>query len=343
MRFASLLSALLLTLSLTEAAVATDAPAPQTTQLDHILLWGRSIDQVSAAMSVKLGFQILPGRDPAGVANRYVRMDDRSYVELLGITQAKPQLDPGMDADQKVLRGGPGSRTFGFRSSTLDQSRAFLQAQGFKTTQVFSASANDPAGAGPSKPPRWRLFAFDTQPLTTNLFVIDYPAGGAKPIPAVDDRIAREHPNGAKELSALWLLSANADAERKQFERLGFADAVPVRIPQIAARGYCVPVGSKRVYALQPDGAGTAADALHSGGAQVLGVSIGVEDLDLAKRRVEHGYETTLANYQGLMGDSFLAPTQDDLGLLMEFHALSKTTADKACGQVAHAHAPEPR
>lgn len=331
MRFASLLSALVLGLSLAGFANAKDEPIVQSTQLDHILLWGRSIDQVSGIMAVKLGFQVLPGRDPHGVANRFVRMPDRSYMELLGITRAKPELDPGMDADQAVLHGGPGSRMFGLRSPELDQMRAFLQAQGFKPTPMFSASATDPDGAGPSKPPRWRLFAFDSQPLSTSLFVIDYPPEGLKPHPAEDDRIAREHPNTAREVSAFWLLSANADENRKQFERLGFAGAVPVRMSQVGASGFCVPIGSKRIYVLQPDGAGAAADALHSGGPQVFGVSIGVEDFGLAKRRVERGYETSLASYQGLLGDSFLAPTGSELGLMMEFHALSKTGT--SCGK----------
>ncbi|GLQ91269.1 VOC family protein [Dyella acidisoli] len=329
MRFASLLCGLVLAAGTTVPVAASEAPAAQTTQIDHILLWGRSIDQINGVMSVKLGFQVLPGRDPNGVANHFVRMPDRSYVELLGITQANPKLDPGMDSDQAVLHGGPGSRSWGLRSSALDQIRAFLQEQGFKPTQMFSASPTDPDGAGPSKPPRWRLFAFTTQPLSTTLFIIDYPPEGLKPHPAIDDKVMREHPNGAKEVSAFWLLSANADSERKQFERMGFAGSVPVRMPQVAASGFCVPVGSKRIYVLQPDGAGTAADALHSGGPQVFGVSIGVEDLALAKRRVERGYETTLANYKGLMGDSFLAPTQNDLGVWMEFHAMA---ADRPCG-----------
>ena len=330
MRCASLLSAWMLGLGLAGFVNATQAPLAQSSQLDHILLWGRSIDQVSGIMAVKLGFQVLPGRDPNGVANRFVRMPDRSYMELLGITRPHPKLDPGMDADQAVLHGGPGARMFGLRSPELEQMRAYLQAQGFKPTPMFSASPNDPDGAGPSKPPRWRLFAFDTQPLSSGFFVIDYPPDGIKPHPAMDERVAREHPNCAREVSAFWLLSADADAQRKQFERMGFTGSVAMRMPQVGARGYCVPIGGKRIYALQPDGAGAAADALRSGGPQVFGVSIGVEDLGLAKRRVERGYETTLDDYHGLLGESFLAPTESDLGLMMEFHAA--TTANAACG-----------
>jgi hypothetical protein len=312
-----LLFLLIPTLAMRQPAAAVEPP-DTTSALDHVLLWGRDIDQVSAIMAVKLGFQVRPGRNPRGIANRYVRMADGSYLELEGITRPDADMDPGMRADQAVLHGGPGARTFGLHSSALDQRRAFLQRQGLDPTAIFSASPTDPDGGGPSKPPRWRLFAFARQPLSANLFFIDY-----APVADIDDRIAREHPNGARALSAIWLLSPDAASDRKSFEKMGFSGGVPVRLPQIAASGYCVPVGRKRIYALQPDGPGLAADALRRGGPQVLGVSIGVDDLGRAKRRVERGYETELASYRGLLGDSFLAPTQDDLGLLMEFHAAS--------------------
>jgi len=324
-RLVILLFALIPIFGLSPPTADATEPSVGASSLDHILLWGRNIDQTTAIMAVKLGFQIRPGRNPGGVANRYVRMSDRSYLELESITRLNPDMDPGMRADQAMLHGGPGSRTFGLRSSTLEQVRTLLQQQGLSPTAIFSASPTDPDGAGPSKPPRWRLFAFEHPPLSSNLFFIDYAPGNLTPTYIADDQVARAHPNSAQELSALWLLSSNADADRKQFERMGFTGGVRVRVSQISAQGYWVPMGQKRIFILQPDGPGIAADALRKGGPQVLGVSIGVADLDRAKRWVERGYERELASYSGSLGQSFLAPTQDDLGLLIEFHAISKT------------------
>ena len=59
-----------------------------------------------------------------------------------------------------------------------------------------------------------------------------------------------------------------------------------------------------------------------NGGARILGVSFGVSDLGRARRWVERGYERKLTTYRGLSGESFLAPTRDDLGLSIEFHAM---------------------
>jgi hypothetical protein len=315
------LSALALSLGLNlPAQAATPAPADK---LDHVLLWGRDIDQASAIMAVKLGFQVRPGRNPGGIANRYVRLADQGYLELLGITRPNPEFDPGMQADQASLHGGAGSRAFGLHSTTLDTVQADMKAQGLPVTPIFTADANDPDGQGPGKPPRWRLFAFERPVLSSSVFLIDYAAPMSNPANVADDKTARQHPNGARSLSAFWLLSADAGAEKAKLEKLGLTGAVPIRVPQVAAKGYCVAVGPNALLELEPDGAGVAADALREGGPQVLGVSLGVADLGAAKRRVERGYEQSLAGYQGLSGTSFLAPTGADLGMLIEFHAAS--------------------
>lgn len=317
MRPILLVPAMLLCLGAAQAAAPAPAPAAPT-RLDHILLWGRGIDQATAVMAVKLGFQVRPGRDPGGVANRYVRFADSSFIELLGITRPDPVFDPGMKEDRQALKGGPGSRTFGFRTSSLDAIHRSLQALHYAVTPFFSG----PDGAKPG----WRLFAFDRAPLSSNTFFIDYAAGYAPdqfdPINADDYRVTREHPNGARELSSIWLVSADADADRRQLERMGFGHAVPVGLPEVGAKGFCVPVGPTALLALQPDGAGLAGRTLASGGPRILGVSFGVADLGRAQRWVERGYERELATYRGLSGESFLAPTQDDLGLSIEFHAM---------------------
>ena len=319
----SLLLASALILSLGAAAPAAPKRVPArpvaTTRLDHILLWGRSIDEVTSIMAVKLGFQVRAGRDPGGVANRYIRFADTSFVELLGVTRANPGYDPGMKDDRIALHDGPGARSFGFRASSLGTLQASLKALGYPVTQLFS---------GPdSRKPGWRLFAFDRAPLSSNSFFIDYNPGyapdQADPANAGDYRVTREHPNSVRALSAIWLVSGDPEADRKQLARMGYGGAVPVRLPTIGARGFCVPLGPTALLTLQPDGPGAAADTMASGGPRILGISLAAADLGRAQRWVERGYERKLARYRGLSGDSFLAPTHDDLGLLIEFHGLT--------------------
>jgi hypothetical protein len=310
------------------AVSAPAAPAPAIA-IDHVLLWGRTIDGITAAMAVKLGFQVKPGRDPAGLANRYVRFADGSYIELLGLTRPDAQLDPGAEADQKVLKGGPGSRSVALRSAALEQARSAAEALGWKPTQVFEGPkmANGRIG--------WRLFGFLQQPLSSNLFLIDYDRAWAPDLvqtPAPGDwQAARVHPNGAKDLTAYWLLSADADGDRRQLAAMGLGTGKPIRLPQIAARGFCVAVGAKAILVLQPDGPGAAADALRGGGPQVVGASVEVADLGRAQRLVERGYERPVTRYAGPFGQSFAAPTHDDLGMTIEFHA-PRRPGIGACG-----------
>ncbi len=321
MRLTLFASACLLCLGVAHASTPPATPSAPVTRLDHILLWGHGIDQLTSTMAVKLGFQVRPGRDPGGVANRYIRFSDTSFIELLGVTRPDPTFDPGMKEDQQALKGGPGARTFGFRSSSIDTIRESLQALHYAVTPFFS---------GPdSAKPGWRLFAFDRAPLSSNTFFIDYKADYAPdqfdPTNADDYRVTREHPNGARVLSSIWLVSGDADADRRQLEKMGFGHAVPVTLPSVGAKGFCVPVGPTALLALQPVGQGLAQQTMTNGGPRVLGVSYGVADLGRAQRWVERGYERKLSTYPGLSGESFLSPTQDDLGLSIEFHAMRAT------------------
>ena len=313
-----------LALALSSAAAA--APPASKTRLDHILLWGRGIDEITAIMAVKLGFQVRPGRDPGGVANRYVRFSDTSFIELLGVTRPDPDYDPGMKDDRIALKDQPGARTFGFRSPDVDAVRTSLKALGYPVTPMFS---------GPNgKTPGWTLFAFEKAPLSSNAFYIDYKADyapdQADPANRDDWRVTREHPNGARALSAIWLVSGDPEADRQALARMGHDGAVPVSLPAVGAKGYCVPVGPTALLTLTPDGPGLAADILAKG-PRILGVSFAAADLGRAQRWVERGYERKLTRYAGLQGEAFLAPTHDDLGLLIEFHGLPKAGANP-CG-----------
>lgn len=312
-----ILSFMTLALALSAAAPPAAAATAPATRLDHVLLWGRTIDEATSIMAVKLGFQVRPGHDTGGVANRYIRFSDTSFIELLGVTRPNPDYDPGEKDDREKLKDQPGARSFGFRSASLDAIRTSLQTLGYGVTPMFSG----PDSANPG----WHLFAFDRAPLSSSSFFIDYKADyapdQADPTNAPDHQVTREHPNSARALSAIWLVSNDPDADRTQLARMGYGGAKPVRLPAVGASGFCVPVGPTALLTLRPDGPGLAADALAKTGARILGVSFAAADLGRAQRWVERGYERKLAPYPGLSGQSFLAPTLDDLGMLIEFHA----------------------
>jgi catechol 2,3-dioxygenase-like lactoylglutathione lyase family enzyme len=323
MRFAALALVLLVALALTSARAA-DA-AWQTDGLDHIMLWTDNIDRTTSVFAVKLGFQVRPGGDFGdGVANRLLRLGDESYIELLYTTLPRAELNEETRQDLDAVRAGTGARTFAVHPLDLDKLDAYLHGRGFEI-DPSSPLTYDPDGAGPlpAVPSSWRTVSFAKSPVTTGyLFFIGYAEEHLSPLQIADRAATREHPNGARAWTSIWLLSSDVAADRKAFARIGFTDRGEVDLPQVGAHGVKLQAGPDTIIVLAPKGEGIAAKALASRGTHVLGLSIGVKDVDRAQRLVQRGYGVKLEQYVGAEGDSILAPTYEDLGLLIEFHAL---------------------
>jgi hypothetical protein len=185
----------------------------------------------------------------------------------------------------------------------------------------------DPDGPGPlpAVPATWRTLGFTHPPLTAaDLFFISYAAEQPTAQQLEDRELMRQHPNGSRAWTAIWLLSSDVAADTRALARMGFSEEGDVAVPQIGARGVRFHAGPDTILLLSPNGAGLAARALAKRGGHVLGVSIGVQDVERAQRLVAHGYGVAVERYVGLEGDSILAPTYDDLGLLIELHALRR-------------------
>ncbi|MEO8161175.1 MAG: VOC family protein [Arenimonas sp.] len=311
-------------LSGTRAQAASPESGWQADRLDHLMLWTDNVDRTTSVLAVKLGFQVGPGGDFGdGVANRILRLGDQSYLELLYTTQPASELGEDLRKELAEVRAGTGAKTFALHPSELDRADAFLRSRGFELDPP-SPMNYDPDGPGPkpSEPASWRTVEFVHSPFTFGgLFLISYAAN--RPVPA-DRAIRIEHPNGTTAWTSIWLLSSDLEADRKAFERMGFVAGGEVDLPQVGARGLRMQAGSDTLLVVAPHGDGAAAQALAKRGAHVFGLSIGVKDIDRAQRIVERGYGVELARYAGLDGNSVLAPTQDDLGLFIEFHALAK-------------------
>jgi hypothetical protein len=128
------------------------------------------------------------------------------------------------------------------------------------------------------------------------------------------------HPNTAQRLSAVWLIGPDSAATGAALRRLGFSEVRRTGMPQLGARGTIFAGGRSAVIVVEPNGPGLAAESLRIRGAHVLGVSIKVADLTLAENAARHGYAGTVGPYEGPFGQSVIAPAQQDVGILIEFH-----------------------
>jgi hypothetical protein len=321
MRLAALI---ILTLIALAPPLARAAEAPwQTDGLDHVLLWTDNIDRTTSVFAVKLGFQVRAGGDFGdGVANRLLRLGDESYIELLYTTRA--ELNEGTRKDLDALRTGTGARTFAVHPLDIDKLDAHLRKRGFDLDPP-SPLTYDPDGAGPLPPvpSDWRTVSFAKSPVTFgDLFFIGYAGERWTPAQLEDRARSRTHPNGTRNWTSIWLLSTDVAADRKALEKVGFIVRGDIDVPQVGASGTRLESGPDSVLLLAPKGEGVAAKALANRGTHVIGLSLGVEDIERAKRLVQRGYGVKLESYAGLEGDSILAPTYEDLGLLIEFHSM---------------------
>jgi catechol 2,3-dioxygenase-like lactoylglutathione lyase family enzyme len=297
----------------------------QTDGLDHIMLWTDNIDRTTAVFTVKLGFQVRPGGDFGdGVANRLLRIGDESYIELLYTTKPRAELNDDTKKDLDALHATTGARTFAVHPLELDKLDGFLRGHGFELDPPSPLTYDsDGAGPQPAVPSDWRTVSFAKSPITAgDLFFIGHAEEHLSPLQLEDRAVTRAHPNGASTWSSIWLLSSDVDADVKALEKMGFTNRGAVDLPQVGARGVRLQAGPDTLIVAAPNGAGIAARALTSRGTHVFGLSIGVQDIDRAQRMAQRGYGTKLSHYAGPEGDSVLAPTYEDLGLLIEFHAL---------------------
>jgi catechol 2,3-dioxygenase-like lactoylglutathione lyase family enzyme len=319
-------------MSLAVLALVAAGATWQTDGLDHVMLWTDNVDRTTSVFSVKLGFQIRPGGDFGdGVANRLLRLGDESYIELLYTTKPHAELNEETRKDLDAVRAGTGARTFAIHPLDLDKLDAYLRAQKFKLDDP-SPLTYDPDGVGPLPPvvADWRTESFASSPITTgDLFFISYAERAQSPLQVADRAATREHPNGAGHWTSIWLLSSDVAKDQKAFEKMGFMSRGEVDLPQIGAHGVKLQAGPDTILVLAPKGEGIAAKALASRGTHIVGLSLQVKDIDRAQRLVQRGYGVELEHYAGVEGDSILAPTYDDLGLLIEFHAAGVPGTDQ--------------
>ncbi|MEJ0085093.1 MAG: VOC family protein [Pseudomonadota bacterium] len=317
-----------LTLSALAQAPASAADATwRTDGLDHIMLWTADIDRATAVFAVKLGFQVRPGGDFGdGVANRMVRLGEQSYIELLYTTKPRAELDDNTREDLDALHSDRGARTFAIHPLDFDALDGYLRKRGFDL-DLPSPLTFDPDGEGPRPPVTadWRIASFAKSPVTFgDLFFISYAESNPTAIQSADRAITSIHPNGTQSWSSIWVLSKDIAADRKALEKMGFVDRGEVEMTRLNARGVRLEAGPDSIVLLVPKGEGIAAQALAKRGTHVLGLSLAVKDLARTQRMIERGYGLKLEQYAGLEGDSILAPTYDDVGLLFEFHGLSR-------------------
>lgn len=291
-----------------EALFAPREPARAEMALDHMLVWSRDGEAAAATLRDKLGFT-LDGerRDPDGVATRVLWFADNSYLQLVFLHDpATAARDAPTEVAFLGLTYGPSN--FGLRTSDLDSHAGRQAARGL---------AMEPMGSRAGDTTQWRGLAPPQGMVPGEPFLTQYLS------PPTDKRSSgvADHANHARRLSAVWVAVPDLKAAAAAYARFGLTRTRAVPLPHLNARGLKVMTDGGAILLVQPLGPGPAQDALGWVGHKVFGVSLEVDDLEAAERRLERGYGARPARYRGPFGDSVLAPSWDELRLQIEFHA----------------------
>lgn len=330
MNLGSMLTGVAMSIALAIAAAPIHAEVPPVADRspDHVLVWTRDVDKVTAILAVKLGFQVRPGGVFGdGVANRIVRFPNRSYLELLYFARPPDKLEGGAREDYAATAHGTLANNFGIQVADIDATARQLRDNGWKLDPEIPMTF-DPDGPGPlpAQERTSRIVSFPNAPLTAaDMFFIRYKQIELTPMQRADSEVFTRHPNGAVRISSVWLLSADPEVDAARLVHLGFARGEPFVMAELGLRGLRFAAGTGSILLLKPSGPGSAADALAARGPQLYGVSIEVADLDRARRIVERGYGQKVTTYRGVADEAFAAPTYGELGVVIEFHASPNT------------------
>ncbi|HZF95538.1 MAG TPA: VOC family protein [Allosphingosinicella sp.] len=322
-----LLAAALLTAASSAFAAASAAPGSHILGrgVDHVLLWTRDAGRASRVLERQLGFQVRPGGDFGdGVANRIVQFSDMSYLELLFFTVPMDQIAPDVMEGVQFLRERDGSNGFGINVPSLESTVAHLTSAGFAMGEPTAGSydPDGPEGPRPREASLYRTAGFSRQPIPgLDPFFVWYRPYASWSLTEHRMREARaRHPNTAQRLTGVWIAVADAALTASILQRMGIVPGRLISLPHLQALASPFVAGRSTVLLVTATGEGYAARQIRSRGSHVLGVSIDVDSVDVAAAAVARGYGRRPHRYRGPFGDSVLARSEADLGLLVEFH-----------------------
>jgi catechol 2,3-dioxygenase-like lactoylglutathione lyase family enzyme len=300
-------------------------PAPPETLLgaerglDHIGVAVRDLEAARRSFAA-LGFvHPVAGRLPNGVQNVNYYFEDTSYLETLNHYDAAKA--PWL---ARFLEKHEGARFLVLAVEDIDGTATFLRRRGFETNPP-SPGTIQVAGAKTQAPTEmWRTLFFKVSPVPADsLFFISYNAKQRNEVQVKlrDPKIRRRlhHPNTAVGIRAAWIAVPDAEAVARVYERIGLRLGPSFTDQMWGARGREVIAGQGSILVVQPvDPKGGVATFIKKRGGGIIGVTISVAKIEVARRRIEERIGRTFPAYKGHFGDSILITPELTHGVWLE-------------------------
>jgi hypothetical protein len=265
-----------------------------------------------------LGFTVVPGGSfPGGVRNSAV-VFGANYLELITV-------DPSQTAGNKdasdlagFLEKREGASFVGLDVSSAQQTADFLRARGFDVTGP-EGSSYTPEGSKEAQAAMWQTVGFKKPVVPSDaIFFIQY-----APRPASTNR--PEHRNTGVGIHSVWMVVKDLAAATKAYESIGLRAGRKVQTARLGAKGREVAAGHGVILLLQANASkGSLASYLAQYGEGIIGVSIEVRDLEVARALLRATTNQELTSYAGPDGKSILVPAQFTHGVWIELFQKSR-------------------
>jgi hypothetical protein len=284
--------------------------------VDHVLVWSAERG-AGEALWEQLGFRLTekPGYYGAGISNRLIWFENVSFIEFLWLSDPELTIKEA-PAEYALVQARNGSNAFGLQVADVDAAWEILAAAKLNPDKP-GGEAYDPDGPeGPKEPVvnRWRFMFLAPGSLPGNPFFVEYNLPEGTPNPRHDQ------PNGAKRLSAVWVLVRNVDAAEAAYARVHFRRKRTVALPHLGLEGIALSAGDADILLLRPTGEGMLREQLERHGDHVVGMSIQVASLAVTQEVLQDRGAPNFSRQSGVYGPSLLSPNMAPLGVLIEFH-----------------------
>lgn len=263
-------------------------------RLDHVNIAVENLVAAKNHYSDILGFSIKPGRlHKNGLLNAFTKFKDGTLLELITSSREDDPLSSWYFNFIKKNATGAGA----FVAVRIDNEG---ELKALKNRLSSNGSEYDYVDSSYAK-----LLSFKEDNLLHPIFFIHYLN------PVIDKPIHLNHPNAAQRLIAVWFSDQLAAALKHDLDFK--VSTMKIALPFLQTKGTVIQLNNSQIYLLPTQSTN-----------RILGVTLLVEDLDVAKTFIEQKTGTIFEVYKTERGESFAISPELTFGIWIEFLEINK-------------------
>jgi hypothetical protein len=289
--------------------------------IDHVGILVRDLEGAKDTYRDTLGFWIQPrgvvNLVPSGMKINVASFEDGSYLSLNSVNDLE-KVRLNRHSYLTFLEKHEGAKFLVLDVSSAEGTARFLRARGLEVSDPDPRTVTAP-GAKEMPPPTLWAVTFKKPVLPADSISFVQYAARDERIRQANAAGRTHHANTAKRIAAVWIVVRDLKAARKAFGLAGLDAGEERKFPALGAAGREIEAGGGRIVLLVPkDNAGKAASFLAERDEGIMGVSIEVGSLEIARALLEKNTKRDFVSYAGTYGNSILIPAELAHGVWIE-------------------------